>query len=243
MRDLKLRYKIPLILLIVAVICVLLWFIFLIRSVSVEGNTFYPADRVEEDYQKHFWQKNMLTNFIMDHLGFTDDEPYVRESELSYPSFGELHVKLYEKSILAGVKYSNHYIYFDKDGMVLKTTSEAMEGIPYFESDDITDFTLYHILSTGKTELVTQMLNLANRMTYYDIKWDRSDFDTEGHAFIYSGKVRVMLGKRLDYDEVLSILPDILKTALQSGEEGSVDMSNYKAGSSIIFKKEKWTQK
>ena len=237
MKGLRLSIKIPLIILIVAAVLAILWFTFLIRDISVEGNTFFPEEEVAKEYQTSFWQKNMLTNMIMDKLGFTEDPPYVRESELSYPSFGELHIKLFEKSILAGVCYSSHYIYFDKDGMVLKTTNEALPDIPYFESDDITDFSLYHTLTTGREELLVQMLNLANRLTYYKLDWDRVTIDTEGHATLYSDKVEVRLGKKVDYDELLSILPDIMKTAHDTGDEGIIDLTNYKAGGAIIFKK------
>ena len=238
MRGLKLRYKLPLIALIVIVVLLILWFVFLVRDVSVEGNTFFPEEKVAETYQSHFWQRNMLTGLIMDGLGFTDDPPYVRESELSYPSFGELHIKLYEKTILAGVLFSSNYIYFDRDGMVLKTTSEALPDIPYFESEDVTDFTLYKTLSTKRKELIDQMLNLAGRLMYYKIQWDTAQFDTEGNATIKSGKVSVLLGKRADYDEMISILPDILNTAKDEDVRGYIDMENYKAGAPIIFKKE-----
>lgn len=238
MRGLKLRYKIPIYVAGVAVILTIIWFIFLIRTVTVEGNTFFSEAEVAEYYQTSFFQKNVLTNMIYDALGFTSDPAYVRESELSYPSFGELHIKLHEKSILAGVKFSRHYIYFDKDGMVLKTTDEKIKDIPYFESDDVTDFTLYRTLSTGRAELLDQMLNLSGRLIYYKIDWDKAKFDTEGHAEIHSGNVTVKLGRRTDYDEVISILPDILKTAKDSGEKGTIDMTNYKAGSTIIFKKD-----
>lgn len=237
MRGLKMRYKLPLIIAIVVTVLLILWFVFLIRDVTVEGNTFFTQEEVAETYQAKFWQKNMLTNMIGELFGLVDDPPYVREAELSYPSFGELHIKLYEKSILTGVKFANHYIYFDKDGMILKSSDKPEKGIPYFETDDVKDFTLYHKLSTGRAELIDQMLNLANRLTYYKVKWDRADFDKNGRANIYSGKVTVRLGRRNDYDEVISILPDILKTALKSKEEGEIDMENYKAGSPIIFKK------
>ena len=96
MRALKWRYKLPIILAILAAVLAILWFVFLIRTVTVEGNTFFPEEAVAEEYQQHFWQKNVLTNFIMDHLGFTENPPYVREAELTYPSFGELHIKLHE---------------------------------------------------------------------------------------------------------------------------------------------------
>jgi hypothetical protein len=73
MRGLKWRYKLPIITAIVVTVILLLWFIFLIRDVTVEGNTFFPAEKVAESYQEHFWQKNILTNLLMDALGFTED--------------------------------------------------------------------------------------------------------------------------------------------------------------------------
>ena len=82
MKGLRLSIKIPLIILIVAAVLAILWFTFLIRDISVEGNTFFPEEEVAKEYQTSFWQKNMLTNMIMDKLGFTEDPPYVRESEL-----------------------------------------------------------------------------------------------------------------------------------------------------------------
>ncbi len=238
MRGLKLRYKIPIIIAIVVVLILIMWFLFRIRTITVEGNTFFNESQVAETYQTSFFQKNVLTNLIYDALGFTKDPPYVREAELSYPSFGELHIKLFEKTILAGVKFSRHFIYFDKDGMVLKTTEEELKDIPYFETDDVTDFTLYQTLSTGREELLPQMLNMSSRLTYYKIDWDKAEFDTEGHATLHSGKVTVKLGRRSDYDEVISILPDILSTAKKSGDKGTIDMTNYKAGSTIIFRKD-----
>ena len=236
MKGLKLRYKIPIIVFFVAVILALLWFIFKIRTVTVEGNTYFSDKEVATIYQTKWWQKNTITWFVMDRVGFSTDPPYVRDTDISFPKFGEGHVKLYEKSILAGVKYANHYIYFDKDGMVLQAIEEPKEDIPYFETEDITDFTLYQTLKTGSEDLLDQMLDLAGRLTYYDIKWDTVEFDSTGYATLHSGKVDVLLGKKSDYDEQLSVLPDILEAALATKKKGTVDMSNYTPGATVIFK-------
>ena len=58
----------------------------------------------------------MLTYFLFNSLGIKTDPEYVRESEITFPGPRSVNVKLYEKTILAGVKYANHYIYFDKEG-------------------------------------------------------------------------------------------------------------------------------
>ncbi len=62
---------------------------------------------------------------------------------MSYPNMNEIHIKLYEKTIVAGIAYSNQYIYFDKDGMVLQSTKRPAAGIPLFETKNLTTFTLY----------------------------------------------------------------------------------------------------
>lgn len=236
MRHLKWRYKLPILLSIVIVVLLALWFIFRIRTVTVEGNTFFSEQEVAKTYQSSFWEKNLLTFFIFDKLGINTDPPYVRESEVTFPSINEAHIKLYEKTILAGVCFSNHYIYFDKDGMVLQSLDKALPDIPYFVVDDIKDFSLYQTLSTGREEELPQMMNLANRLMYYKIDWDRIEINSEGFATLYSGAITVLLGRHTDYDEILSVLSDILETAKKSKKSGEIDLSNYKAGASVIFK-------
>ena len=178
----------------------------------------------------------MLTYFVFDKLGIKTDPEYVRESEITFPGFRSVNVKIYEKTILAGVKYANHYIYFDKEGMVLETTDKPKEDIAYFVSNDITDFTLYQTLSTGREELLEQMINLAGRLKYYKIMWDTVEIDAEGKATLMADKVSVRLGRKNDYDEVLSVLPDVLKTAVETKRTGEIDLTNYKPGANIIFK-------
>ena len=236
LKGLRLRYKIPIICSIVLVIVLILWFTFLIDTVTIEGNTYFSTTEVEKSYTGKWWQKNMLTYFVFDKLGIKTDPEYVRESEITFPGFRSLNVKLYEKTILAGVKYANHYIYFDKEGMVLETTDKPKDDIAYFVSDDITDFTLYQTLSTGREGLLDQMINLAGRLKYYKIIWDTVEIDDEGKATLMADKVSVRLGRKNDYDEVLSVLPDVLKTAVETKRAGEIDLTNYKPGANIIFK-------
>lgn len=89
------------------------------------------------------FEKNILTFWLMQKLSLTPDLPFVREYEVNYPSTNEIHIKLYEKSIVAGIAYSNQYIYFDKDGIVLQSSDKAVKGIPLFETKNLTTFTLY----------------------------------------------------------------------------------------------------
>ena len=102
-------------------------FFFRVKKVSIEGNTYYSSREMEEKFQSNIFEKNILTFWLMQKLSLTPDLPFVREYEVNYPSTNEIHIKLYEKSIVAGIAYSNQYIYFDKDGIVLQSSDKAVK--------------------------------------------------------------------------------------------------------------------
>ena len=148
-----------------AVVVILLFcaFFFRVKKVSIEGNTYYSSREMEEKFQSNIFEKNILTFWLMQKLSLTPDLPFVREYEVSYPSTNEIHIKLYEKSIVAGIAYSNQYIYFDKDGIVLQSSDKAVKGIPLFETKNLTTFTLYSKVQMEDDSLLNQILNLAKR--------------------------------------------------------------------------------
>ena len=226
----------------IVIFCVIAVFVFCllffrVQKVSVEGNTYYSQSVMSEMFQKNIFEKNLLSFWIMDKLSLTPKLEFVREYEVSYPSPNEVHVKLYEKKIVAGISYNNQYIYFDKDGMVLKSTSKSVSDIPLFETKTMTTFTMYEKVQLENDELLSQILNLANLFSHYQIKWDKVEMNEKDEAVLYSGKVKVLLGKKDNYDEQVSALASILETAKKQGGSGEIDMRNYKVKDDIIFKK------
>ncbi len=220
---------------ILAVIVFCLFF-FKVRTVTIEDNTYYTEEKMVEMFQSNFLEKNLLTFWLMDKLSLTPDLPFVREYEVSYPSPHEVHIKLYEKTIVAGIVYSKQYIYFDKDGMVLRSSDKAIEKIPLFETDSLTTFTLYKEIQMEDSELLDQIMNLANLFSHYEITWDKVKFTEEHEAVLYSGDIKVTLGKTDNYDERISALASILEQALAAGKKGEFDLSNYEVKGTVIFK-------
>ena len=92
----------------------------------------------------------------------------------------------------------------------------------------------------AKTQAVGGLIkgqNLANLFSHYQIKWDKVEMNEKDEAVLYSGKVKVLLGKKDNYDEQVSALASILETAKKQGGSGEIDMRNYKVKDDIIFKK------
>lgn len=217
----------------VLVFCV---FFFRVKKVSVEGNTYYSQEKMAEMFQKNILEKNLLTFWLMDKLSLTPKLPFVREYEVAYPSPNEVHIKLYEKTIVAGIAYSGQYIYFEKDGMVLKSTSEPLDQIPLFETDNLTTFSLYGPVEMENDTLLGQIMNLANLFQHYNVTWDKVVFTDSDEAVLYSADIKVTLGKSDNYDERVSALSSILGQMLKEKKKGELDMSDYEVKGTVIFK-------
>ncbi len=225
--------------LVAGVVIVLILFcalFFRVKKVSIEGNTYYSQEEMAGMFQKNIWEKNLITFWLMDKLSLTPELAFVREYEVSYPSVNEIHIKLYEKNIVAGIAYSNQYIYFDKDGMVLQSADRPVEEIPLFETKNMTTFTLYNKVQMEDEGLLNQILNLANLFQHYHVSWDKVQFDEDNEAWLYSGAIRVSLGKKENYDEEISALSSVLEKMKRNGQTGEIDMRNYKVGGDVILK-------
>ncbi len=219
------------------VIVALLLFIFRVTEVTVEGNTFFSQEVVASEVCNTFLDKNTISAFVKNHLGFTKKLPYVREYEITYPSINHIHIKLYEKKIVAGIAYMSQYVYFDKDGTVLKSTNEKLPDIPLFETRTMTTFTLYEKVQMEDEDLLAQIMNLSQLFQHYEVSWDSVVFDSKNAAYLYTGDIRVSLGKKDGYDQEISALSSVLKTALEKNLAGEIDMTNYFFGGDIILKK------
>ena len=232
------KYKKWWILLAAVLVILFCIFFFRVKKVTVEGNTFYSQEQMAEMFQQSLPERNVLTFWLMDRLSLTPELDFVREYEVSYPSLNEIHIRLYEKTIVAGIAYTNQYIYFDKDGMVLQSTDKPLKDIPLFETKNLVTFTLYSKIQMENENLLAQIMNLANLFQHYHISWDRVEFSDSDEASLYIGDIQVRLGKKENYDEQISALSSILETAKREKiGPGEIDMTNYTVKGTVIFNK------
>ncbi len=90
--------------------------VFHVNEITVEGNTFFSQEVVAGEVCNTFLDHNVVSSWIKRKLGFCPSLPYVREYQVTYPGIHKIHIKLYEKKMIAGISYMNQFIYFDKDG-------------------------------------------------------------------------------------------------------------------------------
>ena len=56
--------------------------------------------------------------------------PFVEDYKIVFRSPVNVEIITYEKSVVGYVSYMNSLMYFDKDGIIVESTNEKLEGIP-----------------------------------------------------------------------------------------------------------------
>lgn len=239
MEELRMKYRKWIVVGIILLLFLFVVFFFRIKKITIEGNTYYSEKQMIEKFQTNIFEKNVLSFLMLDKCGLTPELPFVREYDVTYPSVNEVHIKLYEKTIVAGIAYSNQYIYFDKDGMVLQSSDKALSEIPLFETKNLTTFTLYQKVQMEDEGLLEQIMNLANLFQHYKVKWDKVEFNENKEAFLYIYQTKVLLGKKDNYDEAISALASVLQERnVPQNEVAEIDLRNYKINGDIILSRQ-----
>ena len=162
--------------------------------------------------------------------------PFVEDIDVKYESHDTVVLHIYDKKISGCIKYMGQYVYFDKDGIVLQSLSEHKKDVPMVTGIKFGKFSIGKAFSVKDEKLFSKIMNISQLISHYNINVSRIHSSSDG-IMLYSGKVRVFLGKKDMYDDELAALSDVLKTTAKRNLKGSIDMSDYHSGDKIILKK------
>ncbi len=228
-RKFKIRYFVIigiLIFLIAAGVGMLILSKYKVRTIYVEGNTHYTdaqiIDMVMEsrlDYYSIYLSLKYKNKEIA-------DIPFVQEMDIKILSRDTIKIMVYEKSIAGYVEYLGRFMYFDKDGIVVESSSERTGGIPQVSGLTFESVMLYEKLPVEDDSVFNSVLSITKLLSKYELMADRIYF-SGNEMTLYFGNVRVELGTSEYIDEKVTrmhyILPEL------SGKSGVLDMRDYQS--------------
>lgn len=226
-----------------AVFCVLLllagifFYAFRITTVEVVGSTYYTEEEIRERVMGSPLDSNSLLLYMKYRYIGIKEIPFVEKVTITRKGNHKVVLHVYEKSLTASVKYMGQYVYFDKDGIVLESQEEPIEGIPCIEGIPFSGFVLYEKLKVKDDSIFNRILDLSQLLSKYELDVEEICFNDEGDVILKSGNVKVYLGNREFYDEQIVALSEIFPKALEQNLSGEIDMENYSVGDEVIFKK------
>lgn len=206
-RKRKKRRKIRLIILLVFLLLVagavlVVWNVFTVENVVVEGNELYSAEQIERLVLNDEYSWNSLYVELKYRFLDVGEVPFVDTMEVSLDNPHTVRISVYEKGIL-GCFYIDaigQYAYFDKDGFVVETSAEEISGVPKVSGVACDSVVLYEKLPLENEEVFGNLMNLTQTLKKYDLLPQEIRYDEKLEPTLTYYGTQVIIGS----DEYLS---------------------------------------
>ena len=170
--------------------------VFTVENVVVEGNELYSSTQIENMVLNDEYSWNSLYVFLKYKFVNTSEVPFVDTMEVSLDNPHTVHIKVYEKGML-GYLYINSIgqnAYFDKDGFVVETSTEVIDGVPKITGISCEEVVLYEKLQLENSDILRDLLNLTQTLKKYNLLPDEIQYDSNMEPVLYYGTIQVKIG-------------------------------------------------
>ena len=162
--------------------------VFTVENVVVEGNENMVLN---DEYSWNSLYVDLKYRFV--DIG---EVPFVDTMEVSLDNPHTVHIKVYEKGML-GYLYINSIgqnAYFDKDGFVVETSTEVIDGVPKITGISCEEVVLYEKLQLENSDILRDLLNLTQTLKKYNLLPDEIQYDSNMEPVLYYGTIQVKIG-------------------------------------------------
>ena len=166
--------------------------VFTVENVVVEGNELYSSTQIENMVLNDEYSWNSLYVDLKYRFVDIGEVPFVDTMEVSLDNPHTVHIKVYEKGML-GYLYINSIgqnAYFDKDGFVVETSTEVIDGVPKITGISCEEVVLYEKLQLENSDILRDLLNLTQTLKKYNLLPDDSNME----PVLYYGTIQVKIG-------------------------------------------------
>ena len=196
-----------------------------VTTVYVEGNVHYTNEEIIEMVMGGRFGNNSLFLSMKYKDKGMEDIPFIQTMDVTIEAKDTIRITVYEKALAGYVSYLGRYIYFDKDGIVVETSTERTEGVPQVTGLQFNYVILHERLPVEKPEVFDEVLNITQQLSRYSMSADRIYFDSNYQVTLVFGEARVSLGDDQYIDEKIMKLQYILPNLV--GKKGTLDMREY----------------
>lgn len=233
----KIAIALLIILLLLATAALIVIKVFRVEKVEVEGNELYDAKVIEKAVLNDKYSWNSLYVFLKYRFVDTKKVPFVDTMEITLKDPQTLHIKVYEKGIMGYLYISSidENAYFDKDGLVVETSSKVIDGTPQIIAIDCDKVVLYEKLPIGNAKL-REILTLTQALKRNSLIPDSITYGVANEPLLAYGKIKVEMGSLELLTQKVERLAKI-KPSLE-GMDGTLHLENWtEETTNIVFDK------
>ncbi len=167
---------------------------FKLKEIEVVGCDMASADQVKKDFESRIKFGNTLEMMIRSKFDNDCDVPFVAKTDIEYVNKNKVRIQVYEKSVAGCIQYMENYIYFDKDGIVLETSPEKFENVPYIKGLKVKSWEYGEELPLEDKKKFNLILNITQLIYKYGLVIDGIQFTQEDEIILHYDNIEVLLG-------------------------------------------------
>ena len=170
--------------------------VFTVENVVVEGNELYSSTQIENMVLNDEYSWNSLYVDLKYRFVDIGEVPFVDTMEVSLDNPHTVHIKVYEKGMLVYLYINSigQNAYFDKDGFVVETSTEVIDGVPKITGISCEEVVLYEKLQLENSDILRDLLNLTQTLKKYNLLPDEIQYDSNMEPVLYYGTIQVKIG-------------------------------------------------
>lgn len=204
-----------------------------INEITIKGNNYYSDEQIKE-ITKINNSKNTIAYLIKNKINPIGEIPFLDKVEIKLESLNSLHIDVYEKKVIGCAQYMSTYLYFDKEGVVVETSSVKREEILEIQGLEFDRVVLLKQLPVDNPKIFEGILELIQLISKYNLEIDVIHFDKMYNITLVSADIKIKCGQASDLQSKISKLEKVLPEI--EGKKGEIDLKN--ANKNILFKEE-----
>lgn len=198
-------------------------YVFQLKNITVTGSSRYNQEQIIERLKSPQVDNNALVFYLKYKYFMEVRIPFVEKMSFEMADKNSINIRVYDKRIIGCIEFMGDYLYFDKDGIIVESTSNKLDDIPLVKGLKYQKIVLNEKLEVQKEELFDVILNLTQQIEKRELDVNTISFNSKYEVTLDLGDIKAMLGKRSTYDEILAKLKNI--TLETKGKKLTIDMS------------------
>ena len=203
-----------------------------ITHIYVDGNKHYTNEEIIDMVQTSRFSSNSLFLSFQYRDRSITDIPFVERIDVDIVTRDTVRIHVYEKMIAGYIRYLGRYMYFDRDGIVVESSQTPSQDVPLVLGLDFDHVVLYEKLPVEREDIFSEILDITQLLSKYDLHADRIYFDDNYHVYLYFGDAEVSLGESGAMDEKIIQLQYILPSL--EGKKGVLRLDNYTSSTNQV---------
>lgn len=186
--------------------------VFTVEQVEVQGNQLYDSKQIEKWVLNDKYSWNSLYVYLKYRFRKPEETPFIDTMEVGLKVPHTITIEVYEKGLL-GYLYIDSLgqnVYFDKDGFVVETSTDVIEGIPKITGLTCKQVVLYEKLDLAKKKSLKTLLSVTQTLKKYSLVPQSIDYGDGGNLTLSYGAVTVSLGTVDNLNEKVKRLEKIM---------------------------------